>query len=165
MNGRLSHWMYLFLAAQISACTTSATVNNLADSQPSNSATAGVAAQWQGASISELIAIMGSPSETMNALPEYGLSSTVSWYSNSEDYMALELLEVESAQAPERIPVYYGRLADGHDSHECQIHAKLSTDGLRVEELTQHSIGDCDRWLPIPDRNHLSAPMTVAVDE
>ncbi len=165
MNSRLSHPIHLGLATQIVACSTPAVVENLPAVADTSTSQFDQTNQWRGASVSELIAALGSPAESLNAIPEQGLSPTLSWYSNSEDYAALELLEIESVRDSSLQQLSYRQSAYGSDSHECQIHANLSDDGLRVEQLTLQSIGDCERWLPVPNRLNGLGTMTAAVDE
>jgi len=121
--------------------------------------------QWQGAPATELIAILGAPTDSFGADPERGLAASLSWFSYSEDYAAVELLEVESSFNSLGLNEDSIDLLSGQETHECQIHVELSADERFIEQLTTRSLGNCEQWLPLPQRGSDPRTMTVSVDE
>ncbi len=138
-------------------------------------------AAWNGAQTQAMIRALGTPVETFEGMPEIGLAPALSWVSSSNDLAIVELLESEVSGSPcaanaagqvsandcgQESEDYF--LSPGNEyaaatDHECQIYAELSPDGQTVQNIQLSSVGDCERWLPVPNRD-LAEQLTASAD-
>ncbi len=138
-------------------------------------------AAWNGAKTEAMINALGAPVEAFEGMPEIGLAPAVSWVSSSNDIAIVELLESEVSGSPcaanaagqvsandcgqESADYFYsaGNEYAAATDHECQIYAELSPDGQTILNIQVSSVGDCERWLPVPNRG-LAEQLTASAD-